>query len=218
MPANFLMVHYADLDQLAQTPDRVERPLNDEERQRSARILSKKIAARYAASRYFLRTVLGDILQISPAEVDFTYGVNGKPSLGGRYGNRGLKFNMSHSAGLAALAVCDRAEVGIDVEELRPISNCLNMARDWLSLQDFESLSRCSESDRSALFLSCWTRNEALLKAKGGALSGRKSVDEDGLDVRVLAPPTGWIGIVASQQPMPAVIEAKNWWTPRQYN
>ncbi len=47
-------------------------------------------------------------------------GPNGKPVLSRKTDSLGLCFNLSHSHGLAMLAVALGREVGIDVERIRP--------------------------------------------------------------------------------------------------
>jgi 4'-phosphopantetheinyl transferase len=99
-----------------------------EERERAADFLREEAARRWVASRWALRRVLGEYLEVAPAAVELEVGRNGKPRLAG---SDGLEFNLSHSAGLALVAVTHGRPVGVDVElieERRPLS----FYEDWV--------------------------------------------------------------------------------------
>lgn len=67
-------------------------------------------------SRWALREILGRYLALPAAELRFETGQHGKPRLASPPGE--LAFNLSHSSGLALVAVA-RREVGVDVERIR---------------------------------------------------------------------------------------------------
>jgi 4'-phosphopantetheinyl transferase len=88
---------------------------------------------------------------------------HGKPALAGREGE-GISFSLSHTAGLALLAVAAR-EVGADVErrvdwDVRPAAR--------LALSGAES-ARVADAPEGGVadFLDLWTRKEAYLKGIG---------------------------------------------------
>ncbi|MFN4279476.1 4'-phosphopantetheinyl transferase family protein [Thermosynechococcus sp.] len=81
----------------------------------------------------------------------------GKPYLDG------LEFNWSHSGNLAVLAVSGRAAVGVDVEILRPCSQCSAISRRFFGAALQQRI--LEGGDRS--FLQAWTYYEAWLKAQG---------------------------------------------------
>jgi 4'-phosphopantetheinyl transferase len=108
-----------------------------EERERAGGILREQAARRWVASRWALRRVLAAYLEVMPAAIPLEIGERGKPRLAG--GGR-PRFNLSHSEGLALVAVAER-EVGVDVERIRP--------------------------QRPAGFYAAWARHEARLKCLG---------------------------------------------------
>jgi phosphopantetheinyl transferase len=112
-----------------------------DERERAGRFLREQVTRRWVASRWALRRVLGEYLGVAPAAVRLEIGEHGKPRLAGGAGPR---FNLSHSEGLALVAVAER-EVGVDVERIRP--------------------------KRPADFYAEWARHEARLKCLGIGLS-----------------------------------------------
>src|SRR5256885_10600957 len=89
---------------------RLYRTLSPDERQRSARLIFERDHHRFIVARGVLRTLLGAALRIPAAAVRFEYNDFGKPALGLEYGR--LKFNLSHSHGLALIAIASDAQVG----------------------------------------------------------------------------------------------------------
>src|SRR5207248_6265353 len=59
----------------------------------------------FTAARGMLRGILGRYLDYPPGALRFDYTVHGKPSLPGELGGDRLRFNLSHSHGLALCAV-----------------------------------------------------------------------------------------------------------------
>ncbi|MBU2581444.1 MAG: 4'-phosphopantetheinyl transferase superfamily protein [Alphaproteobacteria bacterium] len=76
-----------------------------------------------------------------------------------------MHFNLTHSGEVAAIAVCRTAEVGIDVEQVRPVSE--GLARRYFSSAETEGIADLPEAQRLAAFFRCWTRKEAFVKATG---------------------------------------------------
>lgn len=89
----------------------------------------------------------------------FHYDENGKPRLS-NYPD--LHFNISHCKKAVAVALHD-AEVGIDVECRRPVSQAL---MERVCCAEELSLIR-SSADAELEFIRLWTRKEALLKCTG---------------------------------------------------
>src|SRR5204862_125320 len=63
----------------------------------------------------------------APEELVFAVGPHGKPRLDDR--DTAVRFNLSHSADLALIAIAGGVEVGIDVEEIRPRKDLGAVAR-----------------------------------------------------------------------------------------
>lgn len=78
-----------------------------------------------------------------------------------------FSFNTSHSGKLVACALGNELEVGLDVEEIRPVI-VEDFDACWCA-EEIEWLYR--EGDRRAAFYFLWTRKEAIIKACGSGLS-----------------------------------------------
>lgn len=96
---------------------------------------------------------------------------NGKPRLATDPGR--LSFNLSHSGGLALVAVAPGdIEVGIDVERLRPRRDLARLAERWLPAADAAAVAAAPLDERERLFYAAWTRHEARVKCSGAGLAG----------------------------------------------
>jgi 4'-phosphopantetheinyl transferase len=149
------------------------------DRERAARFSRDDVRARYLAGRYALRTALGELLGVRPAELRFVRRCHrcggtghGKPAL--RWpGDERVDFNLAHSGALVAVAVVRGGRVGIDVERLRPGLDVLGVARLTFSADEIAEIEAISNPDeRRAAFFRCWTRKEAYLKARADGLPG----------------------------------------------
>lgn len=154
----------ARLQQLAST-------LCADELSRAERFYFQQHRQRFIAGRGLLRTILSCYLGIQPQEVEFHYGPHGKPALAEpRHGNT-LRFNLSHSQDLVLYAVtCDR-EIGIDLEQVRQISEAEQIAESFFSAQEKAVFRALPPSKRQEAFFNCWTRKESFLKAIGDGLA-----------------------------------------------
>ena len=74
----------------------------------------------FIIARGLLRTILGRYLNMKPGNIRFCCGPYGKPELAAADGMELLRFNVSHSRGLALYAVTLEREIGIDLEYIRP--------------------------------------------------------------------------------------------------
>ena len=112
------------------------------------------------AARLALRTILS---RLTPLPLEFAVTKSGKPYLAAA---PHLKFNLSHTRGVALVAVALDVEVGVDVELIRPVPE-----RDAIIERFFPpSESAPCHDDRE--FFRRWTRVEAVLKAQGVGLYG----------------------------------------------
>lgn len=138
-------------------------PLSTEEAARAERFLRPEDGRRFAAARTGLRRILARYRDADPAELAFQVNPWGKPALEG-----GPFFNLSHSHDRAALAVCWTAEIGIDIERVRPVEAGVAEA---FAASERATLARLSAAEWPAAFHRAWTRKEAVLKALGRGLS-----------------------------------------------
>jgi 4'-phosphopantetheinyl transferase len=155
------------LDVPAGAEERLASLLSEDELTRAGRFVSALDRARFIVARTGLRQVLADLTDALPKDVRFTYSAKGRPALAGQEGD--LDFSLSHSQGLAAVAVTRGVRVGLDIEGLRPVKE--NIAARYFSQAEHRELACLPAADQLAGFYRCWTRKEAVLKALGDGLS-----------------------------------------------
>ena len=143
--------------------------LSPDERERIARFHHPEDRQRHAAARAALRELLGEYAAIDPGAVRFSYGPRGKPSLAEP--TDGIHFNLSHSEAVAVYAVALGAEVGVDIERVRPSDDLEDVARDYFSAREVAALLALPAALRPRAFFDCWTRKEAYIKAVGDGLA-----------------------------------------------
>jgi len=164
-------IWWARLDQTAEELEQLERTLADDERERAARIRLKALSARFVAVRGILRAILGRYLDVAPDHVRFRYGDSGKPALADEFAGSGLRFNLSHSHGLALYAVTHAREVGVDLERVDPRVDAAGLVGRCFSSREQAEWSSLPDRSRGLAFLNGWTRKEAWAKALGDGLA-----------------------------------------------
>jgi len=155
------------LDQPDWIVDRLRRSLSRDEQLRADRFHFERDRRRYIVGRGGLRAILSGYLKIDPHRLQFRYGPNGKPALL----SSALQFNVSHSRGLALIAVTPQQAVGVDVEFMRPVLDADQLAERFFSARESAALRALPACERRAAFFACWTRKEAYIKAIGDGLS-----------------------------------------------
>ncbi len=164
-----------DLEQVAAQDggDPLNSPLNAEERERAARFVFERHRRWYTAARTALRGVLGAYLGVEAAAVPIVAEPHQRPTLvrSARFRATPLDFNLSHSDGLALIAVSRRAPLGVDVELLRPIADALALAERHYVGDEIARVAAAAGVLRDRAFFTCWTRKEAVLKSTGAGLS-----------------------------------------------
>ena len=145
-----------------------EAALSAQERLRLGRFRSGEDARRWGRAHGAARSILARYLQVAPASLRFGQSTSGKPHLA----HEGApSFNLSHSGALAVLAVAD-GEIGVDVELARPRIDEVAIARRAIGDAAADRLALLSPGERTAQFLTLWTRHEAHLKLLGEGLGG----------------------------------------------
>jgi 4'-phosphopantetheinyl transferase len=164
--------------------------LSPEERDRADRFRLARDRHRFVRARGFLRRTLARRLDRDPRSLALRAAPRGKPFLP----DCGLSFNLSHSGGLAALAISETREVGIDIELLD--------AGPALEGDLAGVIAACFHPNEAAAiaaapiprrtFLRFWTAKEALMKLTGEGLALDPSAillgHEEGRPVAYLAP------------------------------
>jgi len=142
--------------------------LDSDERERANGFYFARDRYDYIAAHGLLRLVLGRQLGVDPRALRFGRGRHGKPHL---VPPTELRFNLSHTHGLIAVAFCRGRDVGVDVEAVREASKIEAIGRQFFSPEEVEDILALPPADQRAAFFRCWTRKEALIKATGMGLS-----------------------------------------------
>ena len=145
--------------------------LTPDERDRAGRYRSPVVRHQFVVGRGLLRRILGGCLGAPPHAVPITYNPAGKPVLAG---DPGLHFNLTHTTGLALVALAGRP-VGVDVERVSGHIDVDAVARRYFSARELDLLLSLEPRERRRCFFRLWTCKEACVKADGrgiGALQG----------------------------------------------
>jgi 4'-phosphopantetheinyl transferase len=162
--------------------------LSPDERARAERFVFEHHRHAYALSRGVLRALLGRYISLQPAGIHFSYGSKGKPYLS-ESGSL-IRFNCSHSGGMALYAITRHCDLGIDIEKIRPLESMKQIAQRFFCPEEVGELLSLTPAERQAAFFRCWSRKEAYIKAVGDGLS----IPLDGF--RVTLTPGGWVEFV----------------------
>src|SRR5215210_8816521 len=99
---------------LTTIPDRhADTHLSADERARAARFRFSADRKRFVVPRGLLRVILGRYAGVDPAAFVFSYGSSGKPAIEDPPDARLFTFNVSHSAGIALIAVARARAIGV---------------------------------------------------------------------------------------------------------
>ena len=144
--------------------------LSDDERGRAARFALESDATAYVLSHALLRTVLSRYAAVPPAAWSFVANPHGRPEIAAS-GPARLRFNLSHTAGCAVVAVARDRDVGVDVEALsrRPVSP--GIAARYFAPSEQAAVRDAAPTVRDRVVLEIWTLKEAYIKARGIGLS-----------------------------------------------
>jgi 4'-phosphopantetheinyl transferase len=157
--------------------------LSSDELARAARLRFMEHRRRFVVAHGVLRQILARYAEGDPLRLRFRYEPRGKPRLVGSDGDHRISFAISHSAEVALVAVTQARELGVDVERLPSIDLAHGIAERYLCPAEQETLGATPDDAKAKLFLTYWTRKEALLKTTGDGLS--RPVDR--LDVSGIA-------------------------------
>ncbi|MDO8793491.1 MAG: 4'-phosphopantetheinyl transferase superfamily protein [Vicinamibacterales bacterium] len=145
--------------------------MSTDERARHARFVFPADQHIYLVARALVRTTLSKYANVEPHAWTFRAGPHGRPEIAGPGGVPPLRFSLSHTAGLVALAVALQVDVGIDVEGINARASGLDIARHYFASSEAEDLEALPPERQGRAFLEYWTLKEAYIKATGLGLS-----------------------------------------------
>jgi 4'-phosphopantetheinyl transferase len=171
LPEDEVQLWRIDLEAVGADESHWQRTLSSDELDRVSRFHFPRDRQRFVATRSVMRILLAGYLETDPAKVNFSYSKSSKPSLGPTHGGSNVKFNISHSGGIALLAFTRGREIGVDVEQVRSDFDVLAIARRFFSPKEQSQLADLPPEKSVDAFFRCWTRKEAYIKAIGDGLS-----------------------------------------------
>lgn len=141
------------------------------EQERAGRFQLERHRQRFVRAHALTRIILSKYLAIPAARLEFQALPEGKPELADP-GLRSLKFNLSHSSDLLAIALSRQFEVGVDVEVHSDALDWRQIARTYFDPQECSFLDSIGEpAAQLASFYRIWTMKEAYLKARGQGIA-----------------------------------------------
>lgn len=144
--------------------------LTPDEIDRASKFHFERDRRSFLVCRAVLRRLLGCYTSTDANQIRLSYGPHGKPSLDRPRVPELLRFNLSHSGGVALLAFALGRDVGVDVELMREV-DFLSLAESSFSEKERAAVLARSNPSRSRLFYRYWTCKEACIKADGKGLS-----------------------------------------------
>jgi 4'-phosphopantetheinyl transferase len=140
--------------------------LSDAERRQADRYRFPELTRNYIIVHGVLRVALGSYLRMAPGAVSFMHGDNGKPYLS----RSQLRFNVSDSCGVSMMGFTSGADIGVDVERVRELSDWPQIAKQFFCAEEYDQLDDLPVPLQRNAFFDCWTKKEAYLKATGEGL------------------------------------------------
>jgi len=144
--------------------------LCEQERERYRRFHFPADRHRFLVSHALVRRVLSRYVDLPPADWTFLNSGHGRPEISNP-GLPALRFNLTHTDGLAACVVTLASECGIDAERIVARHNPAGVAQRMFSASECEQMQRLSAREQLEYFFRRWTLREAYVKARGIGIS-----------------------------------------------
>jgi len=145
--------------------------LSPEETRRCQRLRFENDRHQFLVSHAWVRHVLSIYADLSPAAWTFTLNAHGRPDIAESVTDLPLRFNLTHTKGLAACLVSLDAACGIDAETLSLPANASGIARKMFAANEQRALASLQGAAYVSRFFGYWTLREAYCKAVGLGLS-----------------------------------------------
>ncbi|HEV2887905.1 MAG TPA: 4'-phosphopantetheinyl transferase superfamily protein [Jatrophihabitans sp.] len=207
------------------------RLLDTEELRRAESILSREQQVEFVVAHGVVRLLLADLLGVPAGSLRWSFGRHGKPELA--HPETELRCNLSHSGGLAALAVTAGPAVGIDIQQWRSDVDLVRMAARYYAPDEADYVRAAGNGgQQAARFTGLWCRKEACVKVTGsrlvpslrlpagrpGASTGCVQVNDPrkligSCTVRDLPAPAGYSAAVAVAGDLEFEL-VQHWWKP----
>ena len=174
--------------------------LDAAEQARAARFHAEHDRRSYILAHALTRLLLSSRLNLRPQALRFQTGRYGKPQIAADGEAAMLRFNLSHTRGMVAVALAQGRDVGIDVERVENGRLSLDLAVKTFAPAEAEYLSSLPVEAQTEAALTLWTLKEAYIKATGLGLScplEAFAFTLDPLSIRFMPPvtddPASWL-------------------------
>jgi len=146
--------------------------LSGAERDRQGRFRFADDRKRYLVTRALVRSALSHYAAVDPRAWVFSKNEHGRPFILDPHPDaRGLRFNVSHTRGLVALAVGRERELGVDVENIATRKISLEVANSFCSPREAFDVAGTPAARMHGRLFEYWTFKESYVKARGMGLS-----------------------------------------------
>jgi 4'-phosphopantetheinyl transferase len=148
------------------------RILSEDERQRQSRFHFARDRHRYLVTHALLRLVLSRYAAVAPADWTFTTNQYGRPEVANDLPDaRRIRFNISHTNSLIAIAVTLDRAVGVDTENVVAHPAPVEIADRFFASGEVAALRALPQQQQQHRFFEHWTLKESYIKARGMGLS-----------------------------------------------
>lgn len=144
--------------------------LSEQEKRRYKRFRFADDRHRFLVSHALVRTVLSKYAGIPADQWVFSQSDRGRPEVANP-GLSQIRFNLSHSSGLAVCLVAAVCDCGVDVERVQSRHNPIGVARRMFSTGEYEHMKGLRGREQLEYFFTRWTLREAYTKARGVGIS-----------------------------------------------
>jgi 4'-phosphopantetheinyl transferase len=144
--------------------------LDSSEREKHQRFYFEKHRHQFLVSHALVRLCLSRYAPVPPGAWTFTQNAYGRPEVAGQ-GSPRLRFNLSHTDGMAICAVALESEVGADVEDTQRPGETVGIADRFFAPAEVAALRALPVERQRERFFEYWTLKEAYIKARGMGLS-----------------------------------------------
>nr|ASV46851.1 4-phosphopantetheinyl transferase [uncultured bacterium] len=143
--------------------------LDAQERERKQRFRFERHQRQYLVSHALVRLTLSRYAPVAPTAWTFQTNQYGRPQVQGEWAR--LRFNLSHTDGMALVAVGWDSELGADVEDAERSGDTVEIAGHYFAASEVAALRALPPERQRERFFEYWTLKEAYIKARGAGLS-----------------------------------------------
>ncbi|NPC72615.1 4'-phosphopantetheinyl transferase superfamily protein [Corallococcus exiguus] len=170
-------------------PERIDDPrlleaykalLDTGERERQRRFHFERHQRQYLVSHALVRLTLSRYAPVAPEAWRFVPNEYGRPAIVGPEG-QWLRFNLSHTDGMALVAVGRDVDLGADIEDAERPGETVEIADHYFAKTEVQALRSLPKERQRERFFEYWTLKEAYIKARGAGLS--LPLDQFGFDL-----------------------------------